>query len=537
MISHDYLEKISMRNLHRDALLDIYLELDYLESLVLQNITVDAGNFSGNSTDDSASTFNSGDTAWMLFSSVLVLLMTLPGVALLYGGLVSNRKKLVATSMQSFSITCLVTFLWLILGYSISFAPVLTVDNALIYGDLSRVWFKGMTVDSYHQLASTIPESVYCTFQLTFAIITPALICGSFVERMKFSSLLLFIGLWHLCVYCPIAHANWHPGGFLFQAGVLDFAGGNVVHTSSGMTALVASLVVRNNFKKEVVKPNDLMLTFMGAAFLWIGWFGFNAGSAGAANQRAAMAMIATHIATACSVLSTIVTCKLHQGEINYADAIGSVVSGLVAITPAAGYVDPSGAFVIGVVAGPVCYFGCRIKDVCNFDDSLDAFGVHAIGGMLGGILTGVFAKNEICGVDGAIYGRGRQLLIQLYGIGFTVGWTVIVSFIILKFLDLTIGLKGQVKMNNIGSNALSMRKINKGINISKSAKKKSIRLFLPNIAKIASEDEFTNNNNMMMMHRTNSNKDDDNNPSQNFIRQFSSNNLESSNEMKYNVT
>ena len=425
----------------------VFADLEHLER---QEMALIAENITSNIT---LPEFNSGDTAWMLFSSVLVLAMTVPGVALFYGGLVPGARSFVATAMQTISITCLITFLWLIAGYSLSFGPIDNLNNTNLFGDFSKAWFSGIDIRSFNQLANTIPESVYCIFQLTFAIITPALICGGFVERMKFSSLLIFISFWHIFVYCPIAHANWHPGGFLFKAGVLDFAGGNVVHISSGVTALIASFMVGKGMGTKKPDPNNLITTFIGGSFLWVGWFGFNAGSAGGANQRAAMAMLATQIATACAGLSGMLTALLITKKPSVLSMLSGCVSGLVAITPAAGFVDPSGAFIIGIIAGPLCYFGTYVKHGFGVDDTLDAFGIHAVGGVVGGFLTGIFAKNDICGIDGAYYGRSRQLFIQLYGITFTFAWTAIVSYVLLKIIDLTVGLKGSESKNKIGMN------------------------------------------------------------------------------------
>ena len=408
-------------------------------------------NFTANSTT-SGTVIDAGDSAWMLASSALVIVMTIPGVALFYGGLVPGARNFVATAMQTLSITCLISALWLIVGYSLAFAPVdLLVSGPPFFGDFSRAWLLGMNQESVHQLASTIPESVYCMFQLTFAIITPALICGSFVERMKFSSLLIFIGLWHVFVYCPVAHANWHPNGFLFKLGVLDFAGGNVVHIASGMSAFVASMVVGKGFGSLQMNPHNLVLTLMGTGFLWIGWFGFNAGSAGSASTRAGMAMLATQIATGVAGLSGMLTSWFVRGKPSLLQMCSGAVSGLVAITPAAGYVNPFGAFIIGVLSGPVCYLGTLIKYGVGVDDSLDAFGIHAIGGALGGLLTGCFADVNICGVEGAFYGNPRQLITQLQGILFTFGWTSVMTFLILVAIDYTIGLRVRIRYNNVG--------------------------------------------------------------------------------------
>ena len=389
-------------------------------------------------------TLNSGDTAWMLTSTALVLLMTIPGLAIYYGGMVRVQNVL-STAMQSLSITCLITFLWLCVGYSISFAPVDLIRDHAFIGDSSRMWLQGLTVDSAHMLlASTIPESVYCTFQLTFAIITPALICGSFADRMKYESMMVFMTLWHVFVYCPIAHCNWHPEGFLFKKGVLDFAGGNVVHIASGMAGLMSTIVIgnRQGFGVDRFEPHNILLTFMGASMLWVGWFGFNAGSAGSASPRAGMAMITTQISTSVSALTWMMTECIVRKQPSVLGMVSGCVAGLVAITPACGYVDPTGAFIIGLVAGPWCYAGAQIKHYLGYDDALDAFGVHATGGILGGLMTGLFARAHICGVNGAFYGNAHQLIYQIYGVLFAVGYSGCISYLLLKAVDLTMGLR-----------------------------------------------------------------------------------------------
>jgi len=395
-------------------------------------------------TDDAIVSFDTGDTAWMLISSAIILMMTIPGLALYYGGMVSV-KNVLATAMQSLSITCLITFLWLCFGYSLCFGPVDFVpEHDSLIGDASRFWLLGMDLFSYHQLASTIPEAVFCTFQLTFAIITAALICGSFADRMRYGPMLVFMTLWHIFVYCPIAHANWHPGGFLFKAGTLDFAGGNVVHISSGIAGLASTLVVgnRKGFGTDRFEAHNILLTFMGASLLWVGWFGFNAGSAVAANSRAAIAMINTQIATACAALTWMLTEWIIRKQPSVLGMVSGCIAGLVCITPGCGFVDYTGAFVIGVLGGPFCYFGAQLKHKLGYDDALDAFGVHAIGGIYGGMMLGLFAKEEIGGFNGAFYGNGEQLLFQLYGVLVSIGWSGAVSLILLKLVDVTMGLR-----------------------------------------------------------------------------------------------
>src|SRR5215468_8604453 len=340
-----------------------------------------------------ASAINSGDTAWMLTSMALVLMMTIPGLALFYGGMV-RKMNVLATVMQSFAVTCLVTVLWMVIGYSFAFTP-----GSAFLGGTSRFLLYGMTLDSVNDLAKTIPESVYMTFQMTFAIITPALICGAFADRMKFSALLWFIGLWSVCVYSPIAHFVWGPDGFLNGAGVLDFAGGTVVHINSGIAGLMAALVMgrRRGYGTEPMPPHNLVLSVIGASLLWVGWFGFNAGSATAANGNAGMAMAVTQIATATAALAWMFAEWILKGKPSVLGIISGAVAGLVAITPASGFVDPRGALIIGVAAGVICYLASvHMKKAFGYDDALDAWGVHGIGGATGAMLTGAFASNAI---------------------------------------------------------------------------------------------------------------------------------------------
>jgi ammonium transporter, Amt family len=384
---------------------------------------------------------NSGDTAWMLTSTALVLMMTIPGLALFYGGMV-RKMNVLATVMQSFAVTCLVTVLWMIVSYSLAF----TEGNAFI-GGWSRVLLTGMTVDSVNDLAKTIPESVYMSFQMTFGIITPALICGAFADRMKFSALLWFIGLWAVLVYAPIAHWVWGPGGFLNDAGILDFAGGTVVHINSGVAGLMACLVMgkRSGYGSEPMAPHNLVFSVIGASLLWVGWFGFNAGSATAANGSAGMAMAVTQIATATAALAWMFVEWSIKGKPSVLGIISGAVAGLVAITPASGFVDPRGALIIGIVAGVACYWGATgLKNSLGYDDSLDAFGVHGVGGICGAILTGVLAVSAVGGAghSGLIDGNPHQVLIQLYGIGCTIAYDAIATLILLKLVDLVIGLR-----------------------------------------------------------------------------------------------
>lgn len=401
--------------------------------------------------DDGPTYINSGDTSWILTSCALVLFMTIPGLALLYGGM-ARSKNVLAIVMHCVTITALITVLWLCFGYSLSFAPVDKTGAAYrLYGDASRFWFDGMTVNTVHQSAPTIPESVFCIFQLTFAIFTPALITGAFAERMKFEAMILFIGLWHLLVYCPIAHSTWHPAGFLNKYGVLDFAGGNVVHITAGVSGLLAAIFLgaRKGYGKDSFEPHNILLTVVGSSMVWVGCLSFNGGTAAAANNRAGMALLATQIATGAAALSWMVTEWIYRKKPSIQGLVSGAISGLVAITPASGYVNQSGAFVTGLLAGPVCLLGVRIKHYFGYDDALDAFGVNAIGGILGSIMTGFFANEDVSGIDGAngvfyadTYNGGTQLGIQIYGVIFTILWTTFFTAVILFVLDKTLGLR-----------------------------------------------------------------------------------------------
>jgi Amt family ammonium transporter len=388
---------------------------------------------------------NSGDTAWMLTSTALVLLMTIPGLALFYGGMV-RKKNVLATVMQSFAITCLVTVLWMMIAYSLAFTPGTTA----FLGGTDRLFLAGMAFVngakvSVSHLAPTIPESVYMCFQMTFAIITPALIAGAFADRMKFSALLWFMGLWSLLVYAPIAHWVWEPSGWLATRGVLDFAGGTVVHINAGVAGLAAALVMgkRIGYGKEAMPPHNLVLTLAGASLLWVGWFGFNAGSAVAADGRAGMAMAVTQIATAAAALAWMSVEWLVKGKPSVLGIASGAVAGLVAITPASGYVAPGGSLVIGIAAGLLCFWGSTtLKRMMGYDDSLDAFGVHGVGGITGAILTGVFAVKDIGGTAGMLEGNGAQVLVQLIGVLSTLVYGFVVSVLILKGVDLALGLR-----------------------------------------------------------------------------------------------
>jgi ammonium transporter, Amt family len=382
---------------------------------------------------------SAGDTAWMLTSTALVLMMSIPGLALFYGGMV-RKKNVLATLMQTFAIVCVVTILWWLVGYSLAFTP-----GSFVLGGFSRALFNGMTFMhdpvnklSVSHLALTIPETVYAMFQLTFAAITPALICGAFADRMKFSAMLVFMGAWSLLVYAPIAHMVWEPTGWLNVAGVLDYAGGTVVHINAGMAGLASCFVLgkRLGYGREAMPPHNLTLTLIGASLLWVGWFGFNAGSAGAADGRAGMAMLVTQMATAMAALGWMFAEWISKGKPSVLGIASGAVAGLVAITPASGFVGPTPAVIIGLVAGVVCFIAATsLKHALKYDDSLDAFGVHGIGGIIGALLTGVFVSKEISGVDGSVW-------IQLKGVAVTVAYGFVASFIILKIIDMSIGLR-----------------------------------------------------------------------------------------------
>jgi Amt family ammonium transporter len=381
---------------------------------------------------------SSGDTAWMLTSTALVLMMTIPGLALFYGGMV-RKKNVLATLMQSFAITCVVTLLWWVIGYSWAFTP-----GSAYLGGATRLFMNGMTIMkdankvTVSHLALTIPETVYAMFQLTFAIITPALIAGAFADRMKFSAMLVFMSVWSLVVYCPIAHWVWEPSGWLAVKGVLDYAGGTVVHINAGIAGLASCLVLgkRVGYGKEAMPPHNLTLTLIGASLLWVGWFGFNAGSATAADGRAGMAMAATQIATAAAAMAWMFTEWALKGKPSVLGIASGAVAGLVAITPASGFVGPTPAVIIGIAAGVICFFAATtLKSALGYDDSLDAFGVHCVGGIIGALLTGVFASKEISGSDGSV-------ITQLWGVGTTLIYGFVMSFIILKAIDMTIGLR-----------------------------------------------------------------------------------------------
>ena len=379
---------------------------------------------------------SAGDTAWMLTSSVLVLFMTIPGLSLFYAGLV-RAKNVLSVMMQCFAITCLVTILWTLYAYGLAFGDGGGL-NAFV--GMGKVMLAGVGVDT---LSGTIPESVFQMFQLTFAIITPALIVGAFAERMKFSAMLWFMGLWVTIVYAPVAHWVW-GGGWLGEMGVLDFAGGTVVHINAGIAALVLCIVLgkRQGYPDTQMAPNNLVLTVVGASMLWVGWFGFNAGSQLAADGVAGMAMAVTHLCTATAAFTWMTVEWLRHGKPSVLGIATGAVAGLVAITPASGFVGPIGAIGIGLVAGVLCFFASStLKRAMGYDDSLDVFGVHGVGGFIGAILTGVFTA-EAFGGSGLDGGIGGQLVLQFIGAGATIVYSGALTFVILKVLDGAIGLR-----------------------------------------------------------------------------------------------
>ncbi|MBO6668468.1 ammonium transporter [Parvibaculum sp.] len=390
---------------------------------------------------EEAPAISSGDTAWMLTSTALVLLMTIPGLALFYGGMV-RKKNVVAMTAQNFALAAIMTVVWMVIGYSLAFGDGGAM-NAYI-GGLDNLFLSGLGVDA---VSGTIPESVFMMFQMTFAIITPALITGAYADRMKFSSMIFFMVLWSIFVYAPVCHWVW-GGGFLGQDGVLDFAGGTVVHINAGIAGLIACLVLgpRKGFGTENLAPHNVVLTMIGAAFLWVGWFGFNAGSQLAADGRAGMAMAVTQIAAAVAAVSWMaVEWIMHRKPTLLGLATGAV-AGLVAITPAAGFVDPMGALWIGLGSGVICYFASTsLKRALGYDDALDVFGVHAVGGIVGAVLTGVFATAAITGADaplGAIDGNWGQVGVQIKGIVATIIYSGIATFVLLMVTKIFLGLR-----------------------------------------------------------------------------------------------
>jgi Amt family ammonium transporter len=383
---------------------------------------------------------NSGDTAWVLTSAALVMLMT-PGLALFYGGLV-RRKNVLSTIMHSVFTLALVSVTWVLFGFTLAFGK--DVNGWGIIGGLDYIGLRGVGVAPLTQYAPTIPGSAYMAFQMMFAVITPALITGAFAERKRFKAFVLFTLLWTLLVYSPIAHWVWGEGGWLRGLGAIDFAGGTVVHISSGVAALVAALVLGPRVRRESdrFEPHDVRLTVIGAGLLWFGWFGFNGGSALAANGLAANAFVVTNTAAGMAALTWVTVSWLHKGTPSVVGAVAGGVAGLVAITPASGYVDASSAIIIGALAGLTCYGAILLRERLKVDDALDVWAVHGVGGTLGAILTGVFAVAAVGGVSGLVEGNGSQVLKQLVAVGSTWIYSGVATFIILKVVDRFVGLR-----------------------------------------------------------------------------------------------
>ncbi len=373
------------------------------------------------------------NTAWMLVATTLVLLMTLPGVALFYGGMV-RRRNVLSTMSQSVAIAAVVSLVWCAVGYSLAMRP-----GGAFIGGLDRLFLGGLSLDALAGKAgANVPESVFAMFQLAFAIITTALVPGAFAERMKFSALLLFAALWSLLVYAPVAHWVWEPGGWLARRGVLDYAGGTVVHINAGVAGLVCAMFIgpRAGFGRQAMTPYNLALTLAGAALLWVGWMGFNAGSALAADSRAGMAMLVTQLAAAAAAVSWMAAEWLMRGRPGALGLVSGAVAGLVAVTPASGFVTPAAALLIGGVAGIGCYLGATLlKRMTGWDDALDAFGIHGVGGIVGALLTGVLAAPEVGGVRG-------DFLVQLAGVAATVAYSGAMSFVVLVAVDGLVGLR-----------------------------------------------------------------------------------------------
>jgi Amt family ammonium transporter len=387
--------------------------------------------------DAPAPKLDSGDTAWMLTSTLLVILMIIPGLALFYGGL-GRSKNMLSVLMQVFVIFSLISILWAVYGYSLTFA-----GEGNFYGDMSKLFLKGVTTETFGALP-TIPEYVFVAFQGTFAAITVALIVGAFAERARFSAVLLFSILWFTFSYVPMAHIVW-GGGFLGKEGALDFAGGTVVHINAGIAGLVGAYVIgkRIGYGKESMAPHSLTLTMVGASLLWVGWFGFNAGSAGAANGVAGLAFVNTVLATAAATLAWIAGEGLLKGKASMLGAASGAVAGLVAVTPAAGFVGPMGSIVLGALSGFLCLWGVGgLKKMLGADDAFDVFGVHGVGGILGAILTGVFAAPSLGGMQGPDFAMGAQVWVQVKSVLFTLVWSGVVAFIAFKIADLTLGLR-----------------------------------------------------------------------------------------------
>jgi Amt family ammonium transporter len=385
-----------------------------------------------------ADKINGADTAWIMSATALVLLMTIPGLALFYAGMV-RKKNVLATMAQSFTAVLVVSMLWAVLGYSLAFS-----GDGPVIGNLQKIFLRGVALDSVSPIATTIPESLFMVYQMTFAIITVALVAGSVADRMRFSAFVLFCAFWLILVYVPIAHWLW-GGGFLGSAGVLDFAGGLVVHLNCGVAGLVAAYVVgaRRGYGTDNMAPFDLSLAVIGTGLLWVGWFGFNGGSALGANSRAAMAIVATHLAASAGAFTWMALEWWTRGKPSVLGMISGAIAGLGTITPASGFVLPMHGLLIGIIAGAVCFWACTwLKIKCGYDDSLDVFGVHGVGGLTGTILTGVFAVSAVGGVGGLLEGRAQQVLTQAYGVVVTIVWCGGATYLILKLVGAMVPLR-----------------------------------------------------------------------------------------------
>jgi Amt family ammonium transporter len=393
---------------------------------------------------------DTGDTTWVLVSTALVLAMTAPGLALFYGGMVRSKNAL-GTIMQSFIILCLISVQWVLWGYSLAFGP----DKGHVIGGLEWVGLNGVGLDPNADYAATIPHQAFMAFQMMFAVITPALITGAFAERMKFSAFLIFTLVWATFIYDPLAHWVWGVGGWLRNFGALDFAGGTVVHISSGVSALACALVLRTRlgYGKEHMAPHNLPMTVLGASLLWFGWFGFNAGSAVASGALATSAFVVTNTATAAAGLAWMMAEWFHRGKPTVLGAASGAVAGLVAITPASGFVGPMPSILIGLGAGIFCYVAVMLKPKLGYDDSLDVVGIHAVGGTWGALATGIFASKAVnaAGADGLLYGNPMQLAIQAGAVLVSIGFAFIGTFIILKVIDMAMGLRVSEEEERMG--------------------------------------------------------------------------------------
>lgn len=419
--------------------LDAISTFSATEPIMLAETSPDATSAAPDEASEPAPVLSEGNTAWMIVATVLVIMMSIPGIALFYGGLVRS-KNMLSVLMQVFVTFSLISIIWVVYGYSVAFSDGGAYNDYI--GGLSKIFLKGIGTDT---LSGTIPEFVFSTFQLTFAALTPALIVGAFAERIKFSSLLVFMVLWVTAVYLPIAHMVW-GGGVLATLGAKDFAGGTVVHINAGIAALVGAIVIgkRIGYGKEAMPPHNLVMTMIGASLLWVGWFGFNVGSELAADGTAGLVLINTHIATAAAVLGWVFIEWLTRGKPSMLGGASGAIAGLVAITPACAFVGPMGAIALGVIASIVCFYAVTwLKNALGYDDSLDVFGVHGVGGIVGAIGTGIFMSPDLGGVGFAEgITMSDQVYIQAIAVGVTVLWSGIVSYILFKVIDATMGLR-----------------------------------------------------------------------------------------------